>query len=73
MILREVLDMAEEKKRKAIYDYAAIKRYRESKQKQISLSFKTEDYNRYAAYAKAKGLPFRAFIIQAIEEKIERG
>lgn len=60
-------------KRKAVYDYAAIKRYREKSQKQISLSFKNEDYDRYKAYADAHGFAFREFIILAIEEKMERG
>ena len=39
--ISEGLTMAE--KRKAVYDYAATKKYREAKQRQISLSFKNED------------------------------
>lgn len=69
--ISEGLTMAE--KRKAVYDYAASKKYREAKQRQISLSFKNEDYARYKSYADAHGMAFRAFIIQAIEEKMERG
>ena len=66
--------MGEENKRKAVYDYSAQMRYRRSgRQKQISLSFLTQDYERYKKYADSKGMKFREFIITAIEEKIERG
>lgn len=66
--------MEEKKKRKAVYDYEAQKKYRQSEKfKQISLSFTNDDYKRYKAYADSHGLKFRKLIILAIEEKIERG
>ena len=65
--------MEEKKKRKAIYDYEASRKYRQEKQTQISLSFKNEDYTRYKSYAETHGMKFREFIVKAIEEKIERG
>lgn len=65
-------DMAKEKKRRAVYNHDAQMRYL-AKLKQLNIRIKAEDYSRYDAFAKSKGLSLRALVLQAIEEKIERG
>ena len=65
--------MAEEKKkRKAVYDREAQLRY-QATLKQLNIRIKKEEYNRYEAFAKSRGMTLRGFVLQAIEEKIERG
>lgn len=50
----------------------ATLKYAKEKLKRIPLDVKKEDYERYKDFAESKGISVRGFIVEAIEEKMER-